>query len=61
MSAVFPERPIDPPEFTPRDWEDLSHDVKVELLTEAMQDKPRLMDRFYSEALSAGVNPFDYL
>ena len=60
MNAVFRERPIDPPEFEAKCWDDLSREAQRELLQMAMELQPGLIDRFYSEALSAGVDPFKY-
>ncbi len=60
MSAVFKERPIDPPEFEAQCWSDLSREEQRELLQMAMELQPRLVDRFYNDALSTGVDPFDY-
>lgn len=61
MSAVaFQERAIDPPDDVAQDWDELGTDRQREALIDAMERHPQLVEKFYLEALSAGVDPFDY-
>lgn len=63
MNAQLKERDIDPPEHIAKEWDDLHREQKIGCLVDAMTHNPkavRLIEQFYSEALTLGVNPFDY-
>jgi hypothetical protein len=60
MNAQFKERPVDPEVLEAESWDDLGSEEKRECLEITLLANPELLEKFYSEALSAGVDPFDY-
>lgn len=58
MNAAFQERSPDPFELEPQDFYEQCTDDKVEELVLAMHKHPKLINLFYSEALTVGVDAF---
>lgn len=64
MSAVLKDHDLDPPEYKPLEWGDLHREQKINCLVDAMSHSPRaaqLVEKFYNESLTLGVNPLDYV
>lgn len=64
MNAVLKDRDLDPPEHKPVEWDDLHREQKINCLLDAMNLSAKageMVEIFYNEALTLGVNPLDYL
>jgi hypothetical protein len=59
VNAIL-ERRLDPLELPAHEWDDLGLEERRELLIIALNEHPKLVEKFYSEAIENNVDPFEY-